>query len=75
MIRKLALGLGTLTLSAAAYDIFSDSYVFTRNLRTIRCGLHILWAYKVAFNESNYLEIHDSVAKDIYESMVWGFIE
>ncbi len=68
MIRKIgilsALAFGT----AAAYDVISDSYVFTRNLRTIKCGLYILYAYKIAFNENNYLEIHESVAKMIYES-------
>lgn len=55
-------------LGAAAYDNITESYIFTRTLRTIKCGIHILWAYKVAFNETNYLDIHESVAKDIYES-------
>jgi len=30
--------------------------------------LHILYGYKIAFNEDNYLDIHESIAKDIYES-------
>ena len=30
--------------------------------------MHILYGYKIAFNEENYLDIHESIAKDIYES-------
>lgn len=68
MIRKIGI-LSALALGGgAAYDVLSDSYVFTRNLRTIKCGLYILYAYKIAFNENNYLEIHENVAKIIYES-------
>jgi hypothetical protein len=68
MLLKFGLGtLGLLTL-AKVYESTTDSYVFTRNLRTIRCGLHILYAYKIAFNENNYLDIHEGVAEDIYNS-------
>jgi hypothetical protein len=66
MIRKLGIAATTAILGAAAYDISTESYVFTRNLRTIKCGIHILYAYKIAFNEHNYLQIHEDVAKDIY---------
>lgn len=58
MIRKLGIFTSFLVGGAAAYDVITDSYVFTRNLRTIKCGLYILYAYKIAFNENNYLEIH-----------------
>lgn len=68
MIRKIGVFSAALVAGAASYDYFSGSYLFTRNLRTLKCGLHILYAYKYAFNENNYLEIHESVAKDIYES-------
>lgn len=70
MIRKLGIAATTAVLGAAAYDVISDSYVFTRNLRTIKCGIHILYAYKIAFDEKNYLQIHESVAEDIYESIL-----
>lgn len=53
---------------AKLYETQTESYIFTRNLRTIKCGLHILYAYKIAFNEENYLDIHESVAEDIYNS-------
>lgn len=48
----LKFGLGSLGLIGAAkiYDVASESNVFSRNLRTIKCGLHILYAYKIAFN-------------------------
>ena len=54
MIRKLGiclLGVG----AAHAYESYTESYIFSRNLRTVRCGLHILYAYKVAFSKENYL--------------------
>ena len=72
MIRKLGrtkkLGISILSLGLAdkAYEVYDESYMFSRMLRTIKCGLHILYAYKIAFDEHNYLEIHESVAKDIY---------
>lgn len=72
MIRKLTKtqlltgSLLTFGLTAKAYEISNESYMFTRMIRTIKCGLHILYAYKIAFDEHNYLDIHDSVAKDIY---------
>lgn len=68
MLRKLGLGLLVVAAGARLYETQTESYIFTRNLRTVRCGLHILYAYKVAFNEENYLDIHESVAEDIYNS-------
>lgn len=68
MIRKLGLSLLGIAGAAHAYESYNESYIFTRNLRTVRCGIHILYAYKIAFNEDNYLDIHESIAKDIYES-------
>lgn len=39
-----------------------------RSLRTIRCGLNILYQYKVRFDATNANEIHELIAKDIYET-------
>ena len=50
-MKKIALFTSTLIGSGLAYDYLSDSYVFTRNLRTVRCGINILYSYKIAFNE------------------------
>lgn len=55
MIRKLGIFTTLAVAGGAAYDVLSDSYVFSRNLRTIKCGLYILYAYKIAFNENNFL--------------------
>ncbi len=58
MLKKIGLSfLGVATL-AHAYETYNDTYIYTRNLRTIRCGLHILYGYKIAFNEDTYLDIH-----------------
>lgn len=51
MIRKFAFATASLSLGAAAYDRYTETYVVTRTLRTVRCGLHILYSYKIAFNE------------------------
>lgn len=66
MIRKIGKAFALTATCAATYDYVSESYIFTRTLRTLRCGLHIVYAYKIQFNENNYLEIHESVAEDIY---------
>lgn len=71
MLKKIGYSFLGLTLAAHAYERYQESYIFTRNLRTIRCGLHILYGYKIAFNEENYLDIHESIAKDIYESSIF----
>ena len=55
---------------AKAYEVYDESYMFTRILRTVKCGIHILYAYKIQFDQGNYLDIHDSVAQDIYESTI-----
>jgi len=55
MLRKLTYGLLGAVAVGKAYEVYTESYIFTRNLRTIRCGIHILYAYKIAFNEENYL--------------------
>ena len=73
MIRKLAIGLTGLAVAGKAYETYQESHIFTRTFRTIRCGLHILYAYKIAFNEENYLDIHESVAEDIYNS-IYGLL-
>ncbi len=65
-MKKLAILTGGLIGSAYAYDNITESFVFTRNLRTIRCGLNILYSYKIAFNEENCMQIHEDIAKDIY---------
>jgi hypothetical protein len=67
-MKKLFFGSLAIIATGGIYERLSESYIFTRNLRTIRCGLHILYAYKIAFNKDNYLDIHESIAKDIYES-------
>jgi hypothetical protein len=51
MLRKIGLGFLGVAASAKIYESYTESYIFTRTLRTIRCGLHILYAYKVSFNE------------------------
>lgn len=58
MLKKFGLGLLGLATTAKIYESYTDSYIFTRTFRTISCGIHILYAYKIAFNEDNYLEIH-----------------
>ncbi len=67
-MRKLAILTGGLIGSTYAYDHITESFIFTRNLRTIKCGLNILYSYKIAFNEDNCMQIHENIAKDIYES-------
>ena len=37
------------------YERYSESYILTRTLRTIDCGLLILYSYKWAFDKDNYL--------------------
>jgi hypothetical protein len=32
------------------------------------CGLRILYNYKVAFNEDNFMDIHEYTARDIYNT-------
>lgn len=68
MLKKIGLAFFGLAATAKIYETATDSYIFTRTLRTVRCGLHILYAYKIAFNEDNYLDIHESIAEDIYNS-------
>lgn len=43
------------SISAKAYESYNESYMFTRMLRTIKCGIHILFDYKIRFDENNYL--------------------
>lgn len=54
MIRKIGKFVAKTTAlgvaAAAVYDVTSDSYIFTRTLRALRCGLHIVYAYKIQFN-------------------------
>jgi hypothetical protein len=68
MLRTIGIGLLLTAGAARLYETQTESYIFTRNLRTIRCGLNILYSYKVSFNEENYLDIHEEVAEDIYNS-------
>jgi hypothetical protein len=68
MLRKIGISLLVAAAGAKLYESQTESYIFTRNLRTIKCGLHILYSYKILFNEDNYLDIHESVAEDIYNS-------
>lgn len=49
-LSKFALFTSSLIGSALAYDNITESYVFARNLRTIKCGINILYSYKIAFN-------------------------
>ncbi len=62
MIRKIGKFVAKTTAlgvaAAAVYDVTSDSYIFTRTLRALRCGLHIVYAYKIQFNENNVFEVH-----------------
>jgi hypothetical protein len=68
MKRKFVIGTIGLVCLARFYETYTESYIFTRNFRTIRCGINILYSYKIAFNENNYLQIHDNIAEDIYNS-------
>lgn len=70
-LKRLAILAASAISAATAYDVISESYVFTRNLRAIRCGINILYQYKIRFNETNVLEVHEAVAKDIYESTLF----
>ena len=63
--RKTKLLLLSLPL-ALSLDYFSSSRPLLRNLNTLRCGLHILYSYKIAFSPENCMAIHESIAKDIY---------
>lgn len=58
MLRKIGISLLVAAAGARLYETQTESYIFTRNLRTVRCGLYILYAYKISFNEDNYLDIH-----------------
>lgn len=44
--------------------------ILSRNLRTIRCGLNILYQYKWRFDASCAEEVHEAIAKDIYETCI-----
>lgn len=52
------MGLIGIIIGGKTYESCNESYIFTRNLRMIRCGLNILYSYKISFNEENYLDIH-----------------
>lgn len=52
------------------YDYFTPQRIILRNLNTVRCGLRILYDYKIKFNSENVMQIHEGVAKDIYESNI-----
>ncbi len=67
-MKKFAIGSLAFACLARLYETQTESYVFTRNLRTIKCGINILYSYKFAFDSHNYLEIHDNIAEDIYNS-------
>ncbi len=56
--RKVGLGLLGAGVGVALWERYNESYNFTRTLRTVRCGLYILYSYKLAFNADNYYEIH-----------------
>ena len=66
-LNKKRVFLGGLAL-ILGYDALTEEKIILRNLNTIRCGLKILYNYKIRFNANNYLEVHEDVAKDIYES-------
>lgn len=48
------------------YDYHTSERLITRNLNTLRCGIRILWDYKVRFNSENCMAIHEEVARDVY---------
>ncbi|CAD8165848.1 unnamed protein product [Paramecium pentaurelia] len=64
---KYSLGLG---LAAFGYDEYNESKIIRRNANTIRCGLNILYQYKIRFNAENANDVHETVAKDIYETCI-----
>lgn len=49
-LKRFAIFAASAISAGAAYDVISESYVFTRNLRAIRCGINILYQYKIRFN-------------------------
>lgn len=61
------------TLGAVAaflvYDCLTPEKIMIRNLNTIKCGLVILYNYKIRFNAENFNEVHEDTARTIYESM------
>lgn len=68
LAKATAITTGTLIAGMTAYDVVSGSYIFSRSARAVLCGMYIYYGYKIAFNENNYLQIHENVAKSIYES-------
>ena len=68
-----------------AYDCTTKEQCHLRNLRTVRCGLNLLYNYKIRFIITLFLidmlllprfsaetanEIHEMIAKDIYETCI-----
>ncbi len=49
------------------YDYNTREQVAIRNLRTVWCGMKLLYNYKIRFSEDNFNEIHETTARDIYE--------
>lgn len=47
---------------AKGYETYNETYVFSRICRTLSTGFKILYYYKIAFDEKNYLDIHEYIA-------------
>lgn len=48
------------------YDYNSRYQLQTRNLRTLWTGMKLVYNYKVKLNVENVDEVHEQVAKDLY---------
>ncbi|KAM3147194.1 hypothetical protein pb186bvf_000910 [Paramecium bursaria] len=68
MFKKAFFGFTGLTGLYGIYDYNSENQLLTRNIRTIMCGINILYQYKIRFNAETADEVHENVAKSIYET-------
>ena len=58
MLKRTVLPVGTLAIGAKVYDEVTGTFIFTRTLRAVNCGLYILYAYGTVYNSGNYSEVH-----------------
>ena len=62
MLKKFLYSSVSVFCLAKGYETYHETYVFTRIFRTLSTGLKILYYYKIAFDEKNYLDIHEYIA-------------
>jgi aarF domain-containing kinase len=68
MLRLLSKVTVASTAAYVAYDSTTREKNILRCARTIRCGLNVLYQYKIRFSAENSNEVHEIVARDIYET-------